>query len=429
MNKFSILIFGCLLLLTAIPGIAADPGEPDTVWVGNITVPSVGMAVLPVNLSNDNLLSGAQIVLNYDTLMFDFDSVSILSGRLENNAGLSYEVGDSANLVLFAAFDWDGYIDADSGLLYNIFFNILPAAAGTITPLDSATWPLDSNPKKTILTDETASSSYVPQFFKGSITVLEAPPNFDSVWVDSAGAMAGDQVVVGIYGKNEEDLSAIDLTFSYSSDNLIYNDVIFDQSRSTAAQQLEEANQSQRNIHIGINFGNDTPLTPGSGLLATIIFDIDQAAKDELVIIDSTSYLVPLGQSLEFHQTTSAGGQSFSPYFKKGYIDIKSATDIDAVDELIIPKEYALAQNSPNPFNPSTKIQFDLPKAGHIKLSVFNLLGQTVRTLYNEKLAAGRHSIIFDGTDENGSKIASGIYFYRLETGDFTQSKKMILLK
>jgi len=163
--------------------------------------------------------------------------------------------------------------------------------------------------------------------------------------------------------------------------------------------------------------------------LATIIFDVDQAAQDELVVIDSTSYLIPQGQSLEFHQTSAVGGQTFAPYFKKGFIDIKTATDIKDENGIEVPTEYSLLQNSPNPFNPSTKIQFELPKAGFARLSVYNVLGQTVRTLYEEKLLAGKHTVIFDGKDDNGSEIASGIYFYRLEAGDFTQSKKMILLK
>lgn len=428
MKRFSVLIFGYFLLL-AIPCLAAnDPGEPDTVWIGNITVPSVGTAVLPVNLSNDNLLSGAQIVLSFDTLKLDYDSISVIGGRLQDIDGINYEISDSANLILFLAFDFDEFIPVDSGLLYNIYFDVLPPAAGTTIPIDSITWPLGSNPKRTILSDENASS-YVPQFVEGSITVLAAPPTNDSVWVDSIGAMAGDQVAVGIYGKNEEDLTRIDLSLSFSSDNLLFNDVIFSQSRSEAAQKVEEANQGQRNIHIGLSFGDTSPLVPGSGLLATVIFDIDPSAQDELVLIDSTSYLVAQGQSLEFHQTSAAGGQTFAPYFTAGYVDIKSATDINSESELILPLEYSLAQNSPNPFNPSTKIQFELPKAGHIRLSIYNVLGQVVRTLYDDKLPAGKHSVIFDGRDDNGSTIASGIYFYRLETGNFTQSKKMILLK
>jgi len=428
MKRLGLIIFVYFLLFSAVICIAGDPGEPDTIWVGNITVPSVGNAILPVCLFNDSLLSGAQVVLGYDTLGLAYDSISLVGSRLENIGGIVFQIVDSANLINFAALGWDEYIPPDSGLLFNIFFDILPPAAGTVIPIDSTSWPLHSHIKETMLSDKNANT-YIPQFVKGSITVLEAPPTFDSVWVDSVGAMAGDQVAIGIYGKNEEDISKIDLTLSFSSDNLLYNDVTFDQSRSLTAQRVEEANQGQRNIHIGLDFGEDTPLTPGRGLLATVLFDIELSAQDELVVIDSTSYLVPEGQSLEFHQTSAAGGQTFAPYFTAGYVDIKSATDAGEEDEFILPNEYSLAQNNPNPFNPSTKIQFELPRAGHIRLTVFNVLGQTVRTLCDEKLPGGKHSVIFDGKNNNGGKIASGIYFYRLEAGDFTQSKKMILLK
>ncbi len=428
MKIFGILLFGCLLLFAAIPCLAADSGEPDTIRVDNITAPSAGTAILPVYLYNDFILSGAQVILDYDTDMLTFDSISVIGGRLEGNVEINIVTSDSANLINFTALGWDNYISVGNGLLYNIFFDVLPPAAGMTIPIDTATWPFGAFPIRTILSDKDATS-YVPQFIEGSITVLEAPPTMDSVWIDSVGAMAGDQVVVGIYGKNEEDLAGIDLTLSFSSDNLIFNDVIFDLSRSEAAQKIEEANQGQRNIHIGLNFGEDTPLVSGTGLLATVIFDVFQASPDELVVIDSTSYLTPQGQSLEFHQTINAGGKTFAPYFTKGYVDIKSATDINEDEEIVIPQEYSLAQNSPNPFNPSTNIQFEIPKAGHIRLMVYNVLGQAVRTLQDKKLQAGKHSVIFDGTDNNGMKIASGIYFYKLETEDFSQSKKMILLK
>jgi len=368
------------------------------------------------------------VVLDYDTFKLGYDSISIIGSRLEGNGGISYEIADSANLIRFSALGWTSFISTGNGLLFNIFFDILSPAAGTTIPIDSISWPFGAFPKRTMLSDKNASS-YAPQFVEGSIEVNEAPPTFDSVWVDSVGAIAGDQVAIGIYGKNEEDIAKIDLTLSFSSDNLLYNDVIFDQSRSEAAQKVEEANQGFRHIHIGIDFGENTPLVPGRGLLATVVFDIDQSAPDELVLIDSTSYLVPTGKSLEFRQTILAGGESFAPYFKVGYVDIKSVTDIKGEDEDILPKEYSLAQNSPNPFNPSTNIQFDLPKAGNTKLTVYNVLGQTVRTLFDEELPAGKHSVIFDGRDENGGNIASGIYFYRLDSENYTQSKKMILLK
>ncbi|MBU1320333.1 MAG: T9SS type A sorting domain-containing protein [candidate division Zixibacteria bacterium] len=93
------------------------------------------------------------------------------------------------------------------------------------------------------------------------------------------------------------------------------------------------------------------------------------------------------------------------------------------------PIDYSLAQNYPNPFNPTTVISYNLPSASHVRLSVYNLLGQNVRTLVDGESTAGTHREIWDATDDGGNPVASGVYFYRLETTDFTQTKKMLLAK
>lgn len=89
-----------------------------------------------------------------------------------------------------------------------------------------------------------------------------------------------------------------------------------------------------------------------------------------------------------------------------------------------IPKKFALSQNYPNPFNPTTKIKFDVPKNGNVTLEVFNNLGQVVSTLHNGYTKAGYYE-----TDFDGSKLTSGIYYYRITSNDFTETKKMILVK
>ena len=91
---------------------------------------------------------------------------------------------------------------------------------------------------------------------------------------------------------------------------------------------------------------------------------------------------------------------------------------------LSIPTHYSLAQNYPNPFNPSTKIEFSLPRATQATLSIYDLLGREVQTLLNKELAAGYHEITFDAIN-----LPSGIYFCRMESGDFNQTKKMVLMK
>jgi hypothetical protein len=90
-----------------------------------------------------------------------------------------------------------------------------------------------------------------------------------------------------------------------------------------------------------------------------------------------------------------------------------------------IPVEFKLYQNYPNPFNPETKIKYSLPKTSMVKLVVYDALGKVVNTLVNEEQAAGIYQINVDGL----KGLASGIYFYRISAGSFTDVKKMVLLK
>jgi len=94
--------------------------------------------------------------------------------------------------------------------------------------------------------------------------------------------------------------------------------------------------------------------------------------------------------------------------------------------------EFTLSQNTPNPFNPVTKIQYRVGNdqmAVHVNLEIYNILGQKVRTLVSEPKRSGIHETVWDGKDDNGEEAVSGIYFYRLTAGDFSETKKMLLLR
>jgi hypothetical protein len=101
-----------------------------------------------------------------------------------------------------------------------------------------------------------------------------------------------------------------------------------------------------------------------------------------------------------------------------------------AVSQQALPTASALQQNYPNPFNPETTISFDLSAESVVKLTVYSMTGQVVRTLVDGKaLSAGQYKSVWDGRDENGAKVGSGVYFYQLNAGDFTAKKKMTLLQ
>jgi hypothetical protein len=90
---------------------------------------------------------------------------------------------------------------------------------------------------------------------------------------------------------------------------------------------------------------------------------------------------------------------------------------------------FELSQNYPNPFNPETEISFNLPDDGYVNLTILNILGQRVRMLVDEFQHAGHITIHWDGKDDQGQKVTSGVYFYRLDASNFTQTRKMTLIK
>jgi hypothetical protein len=90
---------------------------------------------------------------------------------------------------------------------------------------------------------------------------------------------------------------------------------------------------------------------------------------------------------------------------------------------------YELAQNYPNPFNPSTKISFALPEAAEVSLKIYDITGQLVQTLVDGVVEAGRHQVVWDGTNQHGALVASGVYFYQLQAGEFKQVRRMSLVR
>ena len=94
-----------------------------------------------------------------------------------------------------------------------------------------------------------------------------------------------------------------------------------------------------------------------------------------------------------------------------------------------LPKDYSLFQNYPNPFNPSTVISYSIPKAGFVKLQIFDITGKQIRSLVNTNQQPGRYDISFNGRDDYGNTIPSGIYFYTLSSEKFTETRKMLMLK
>lgn len=144
------------------------------------------------------------------------------------------------------------------------------------------------------------------------------------------------------------------------------------------------------------------------------------ALLDTLKVSGSTYIDKRVEQALTYTYRVKA----YNRFTESDYSNESSLLVVDVKDNDGIPTEYSISQNYPNPFNPTTRLKFSLPKTAQTKLTIYDLLGREVQTLINRELEAGYHEVNFDA-----SKLTSGTYFYRIESGSFVQTKKMILVK
>ena len=150
--------------------------------------------------------------------------------------------------------------------------------------------------------------------------------------------------------------------------------------------------------------------------------------------------------SIEYGVGNSPGPIIGDDFDGDGYIDLATANvisndisilfnlsdDITSIrDDLPseLPLGYSLAQSYPNPFNPEAVIEFTLPVRAEVSLDVFNILGRKVRTLMTGELSAGDHQLVWDGRNSSGKQVSSGVYLYRLTSGEYSATRKMVLVK
>jgi len=170
--------------------------------------------------------------------------------------------------------------------------------------------------------------------------------------------------------------------------------------------------------------------TPPTGAIysSAAVDDLDEDGDLEIVLG------TPSGLSIWDYKSSAGSHRPWSMYRgnyrRTGYFGDNMVTDVVGSPELqTLPQYYALQQNYPNPFNAETQIHFSLPQDGQVTLEVFNILGQKVVTLAQGHHQAGVHQIFWDGQDSDKALVASGIYFCRLQAKNFSETKRMVLLR
>jgi hypothetical protein len=251
-----------------------------------------------------------------------------------------------------------------------------------------------------------------------------------------ATVVPGDSIMVPVYVWNDELLGGFSLGFKYDGTALEIVKKTYDTTGTVipkgGGKIVETIDTGPGEYLIGWydlpdDDDNNNPIpvnaTDKAKLLFTINFKVKATATPMTIVIDSAY----IGLAGPFVLTTTDGSSIHPQYVHCPDGDI--VLPVQEVQVQLLPERYELGQNTPNPFNPNTAIVFAVPRPSDVRVEVFNVLGQKVKTLANEFSRAGYKRVEWDGTNDNGSSVASGIYLYRMTAGDFTDTKKMLLLK
>ena len=187
---------------------------------------------------------------------------------------------------------------------------------------------------------------------------------------------------------------------------------------------LATTNSMQTALASGTSIGTNFPVSASWQYVCTYYMTVTNWIPSSSIRIDTVELPGYLSTDYIF---IPVGGERYEPVW--GGPLIITGTAVEEINTDNLPNSARLEQNYPNPFNPETRIEFSIPRRSFVTIEVFNILGTRVRLLVNEQLSAGHKVVTWDSKDENGANVSSGIYFYKLVADDFTDTKKMILLK
>lgn len=409
---------------------AQDPGIPDTLRIDSVQGLRGGRVSVAVRMSYDEEIGGVAAVLKYDPQYFTLDTFLFEGGLVDSFSQKIVNI-DRVNGILEAvAFSFsDISLSPGSGLFGILKFSINAATPAGIYAIDTTSIVIGpATTTQTLFSPSDGSKSIFPQFIAGKISVPEFQATSDSLWVVPVIGAPGQSVAVEFQLFNETPLVEIRLPFTYSSADLLFDSISFNSTRGI----LADIRQSQHNADslqafITLDFADSSPLAPGTGAIARAYFTISDSAPNGDIAIDTVTYLGLAG--LQVRSSVAFGDFAFTPLFTSGVVTVDFTTDVGDDTHSLLPKDYILNQNFPNPFNPTTTIKFSLPKSAEIRLIVYNVLGQEVTRLAEGRYSAGEYTVSFDAASAASSALASGIYFYRLEANGHTLTRKMSLLK
>jgi hypothetical protein len=396
----------------------------DTLWIDSIVTHSGQKAIIDIEFSNAAILNAIDVPIRYEYPEIIIDSVSFAGSRVEDRFLTLATIDTALAQCHIGAFYFDTTqqeLGPGMGLLARLHVTIPDEFPTRLIEVDTTRIVTSLT-----FVDEN-DQSFVPIFEKGYIDNTYTPTLADSVWIDNIDVTMGQHFSLPVHAFTENPVASVRIPIEFQADNIDFDSMSVDGTRSLNAVLSDVMfDNDDKHLYIMLSFAEQQLLPAGGGPIAILYFTSLTGGSTASVDLDTTDqgfgdYFFQLGMIYSNVKTF--------PRYIAGTINVDLATDVDDDNTLMAPRTYSLDQNHPNPFNPTTSISFGLPAKSQVRLDVYNVLGQKVRSLVDGDMPAGYHSVTFDGTDSSGRPVASGIYFYRLTTDTFTQSRKMILMK
>jgi len=432
-------------------------------------VPGLNEVLVPINIVTSKTVYGLQFDMAYNADYFTLDSI-IPTDRIP--AWVAYDnVGQSPGSLRVVAFGLanDAMVDGSTSAVMNLAFTVGDYATAGCYPLEFANaWEsIDPDPE-------------IPAFEldvqSGILCVdLWGDINFNG-FVDVDDAVGVVRYIIGDGELNRRRMAAGDIVRNDTVNVVDLVGIVYSIFGWPLPSNPSPSVPDDQFATLKINHGE----IPDAGMQSEMAVSADlptEAAGVELTIAynpEAVQMLAPQlvdgisGYSINYRDngngTMKVVIHSWNPWndaklIAEGLSDIitlpfVSKAPISADDERVVritkavisdgaarnvpvgstgpgplPSMFELSQNRPNPFNPTTTIDFYIESQSDVRLEVFNVLGQLVKTLVDRSMAPGQYSVVWDGTDTNGARMASGVYLYRLKSGDASLTKKMVLLK
>lgn len=270
-----------------------------------------------------------------------------------------------------------------------------------------------------------------------AMAVAAGAPTKDAVGIGAPTmAAAGDgvyrRVTVPLNLDNTQQLVAMDipLRFGNPGDGISLVNVEYASRVNYFDEKITNIDNEDKTVVMGLISmaydANKADLEVGSGPIAYLTFDITDPTMESFTVAAANIPKPAHRLMLVWHEPGTNGQLEVR---WNDQLDFSVTVPVTSAGNNPIPTSYALEQNYPNPFNAGTVISFSLPEASRVRVTVFNVLGQTVKALADQDMAAGVQRVSWDGRDDNGNSASSGVYFYRIAANSFTDTKKMTLIK